>query len=284
MKPKRVDTKSGRHYEVGEKKLPSITTIIDCIGKPALINWAAKVERELVAEVSGTLYFRTIADDYTYLNPEGWQADLEELLGKEKAHKKLLSKASDIGTQVHARIDWMLRQELWQEEGSPPELNEAAQLAFQSWLDWRAGIELTPIAIEQKLWSDVHNCAGTLDLLAKLNGPVTAKDYFTDEPVTIECDNTLAVIDWKSGKAVYPESFLQNAAYRSMARERLLGNPEYGLIVRLPKVATDPNFEVIWCPPEEESMEIFLHTLELFKWLKKYHKWPKKEKVAEDLE
>jgi hypothetical protein len=32
-----------RFYQVGENQYPSVTTILGCIGKPALVAWSAKV-------------------------------------------------------------------------------------------------------------------------------------------------------------------------------------------------------------------------------------------------
>jgi hypothetical protein len=77
----------------------------------------------------------------------------------------------------------------------------------------------------------------------------------------------LAVLDWKSGKALYPEAFLQNAAYvKAMQRpgEPLL----HGLLVRLPKVETDPEFEVRHIPAEQmdDLFTVFLRALDLWRW------------------
>jgi len=47
---------------------------------------------------------------------------------------------------------------------------------------------------EKTIWSNKYRYAGTLDLLVKLNGEV-------------------AVLDVKTGKDIYPESFIQCSAY-----------------------------------------------------------------------
>src|SRR5262249_57459437 len=72
------------------------------------------------------------------------------------------------------------------------------------------------------------------------------------------------VVEWKSGKAIYPEAFLQNVAYRHAAAR--LGLPaEQGLIVRLPKLLDDPAWEVMPVP-EELQIEDFQAALALWRW------------------
>ena len=46
---KQLNTPSGRFYQVDDETYPSVTHILSCIGKPALINWAANTERTLVS-------------------------------------------------------------------------------------------------------------------------------------------------------------------------------------------------------------------------------------------
>ena len=269
--PKRNQTIAGRTYEVGEKKLPSVTTILSVIGKPALISWAASVEREMVLEASAALYID--APEHPKLKRETWLATLLDRLGKDRASKKLMEKAGDIGSQVHHYIEWIMRSTLGQETGPEPVLLPAAKTAFLAWDEWRSEVKLTPVAIEQTVWSNEYGYAGTMDLAALIDGPLTATDYFTGESKTIECNQALAVMDWKSGKRIYPEAFLQNAAYRHAYREMGHGDPKLGLIVRLPKTDKDPSFEAMWCPPEEEAMENFLHAKKLWEWQQKHDKW-----------
>ena len=123
-----------------------------------------------------------------------------------------------------------------------------------------------------------------MDLFCELSGEVKAKHWLTGETVIKNFDATPVIVDWKSGKKVYPESFLQNAAYRSFLREMGHGDPKDGLIVRVPKVETDPEFEVVWCPPEEEALPTFYHALKLWKWQQKYDTWKPEPKLEAPLE
>jgi len=53
--PTRKDGPSGRFYEIDGQRLPSVTHVLSCIGKPALIAWAANQERTLCIDVAADL-------------------------------------------------------------------------------------------------------------------------------------------------------------------------------------------------------------------------------------
>src|SRR5262249_11036297 len=113
------------------------------------------------------------------------------------------------------------------------------------WKDWATEVALEPLAVEHTVACLQCGYAGTLDLYARVRGVLT-------------------VLDWKSGKAIYPEAFLQNVAYRHAAAR--LGMPsEQGLIVRLPKQVDDPAWEVMTVP-ETLALEDFLAAVRLWRW------------------
>lgn len=246
---KRNDTNRGRFYEIEGMSYPSVTTILQVIGKPALVNWAAKVEREMVSEVSADLYL-DCAETPT-MTRNAWLTTLQSRLGKQKAAQKELAKAQEIGSQVHAMIEWNLKSQLCYRVGPSPLITDKAQWAFMAWEDWRKKVDLKPVFVEQTVWSNEWGYAGTLDLLA-------------------EVDGKLSVVDWKTGKRVYPEAFLQNAAYRHAIREMKHADPIQGIVVRLPKVETDPEFEVVTVPHDEDWLfGQFMRAMGLWEWLRK---------------
>jgi hypothetical protein len=227
------------------QKLPSVTHVLQVIGKPALIAWAANEERAACLGAAADLYL-DVAQTPPMTRPV-YLSTLEARIGKEKAHRKTLAKAGEIGSQAHALIEWDLRRSLGQVVGPEPKVVDDAQWAFMAWQDWARAVDLKPLAIEQVVFSLTHEYAGTLDLLAAVNGVTT-------------------VVDWKTGKAIYAEAHLQNAAYRTAINEMGHGPVSHGLIVRLPKVQTDPAFEVAESPALDELMPTFLHALGLWKW------------------
>lgn len=243
--PQRRQTSAGRFYDIEGQSLPSVTTIIGCIGKPALINWAANQERALVSEAAADLYI-----DLCKAKPmsrSAYVTTLQSRVGQQKAHKKEMEKAGEIGTQAHALIEWNLRRSLGQKVGPEPRVVDDAQWAFMAFQDWAASVQLKPRYIEQTVFSLTHQYAGTMDLLAEVSGVLT-------------------LVDFKTGKGIYGEAHLQNVAYQVALDEMGYSKPEGGLIVRLPKVQTDPEFEVAIVPPVEELFPVFLSVRKLWTW------------------
>ena len=243
----RLDSRSGRFYRVDGDEEPyvSVTHALGCIAKPALINWAANQERTQCMEAAADLYL-----DLCQTPPMGrpsYLATLQGRIGKQKAHQKELAKAGEVGTQVHALIEWNLRQSLGQLVGPEPHVTDKAQWAFMAFQDWAQAVSLKPIFIEQMVFSRTHKYAGTMDLLAEVNGVV-------------------ALVDFKTGKSIYAEAYLQNVAYQQALREMGHLVPAAGYVVRLPKVDTDPAFEVGPVPPVEALWPIFVAVLNVWKW------------------
>lgn len=245
MSTVRTDTKKGRFYSGGiippGEKYASVTTILQAIGKPALVAWSANVEREMVIAEAAKLH----ANCPLEMGSASFALQLQERLGKEKAHTKELEKAGAIGSSIHELIEWSLRAELFQSVGKSPILGDQAQWAYQSFQKWRQRTNLKPIAVEQTVACHCHKIAGTMDLSAWFG-------------------KVLTICDWKSGKRVYWEAKLQNAAYRHCYREMGLGDPQKGLVLRLPKIIGDPDFEAVDAGDEAYYFERFLHVKDLW--------------------
>jgi hypothetical protein len=246
VKAQRRDTRSGRFYQIDGESYPSVTTILGCIGKPALIQWAANQERTLVTDTAARLY-EELASIGQAIPRSAFLVTLEGRCGKERAHRRELQKAGDIGTQAHALIEWHLRRDLGLQVGVEPNVCAEALWAFMAFQDWAKSVDLKPKYIEQTVFSSAHRYAGTMDLLAEVNGVLTLADF-------------------KTSKSVYPEAFLQNAAYQVALTEMGLAAPKAGLIVRLPKLQSDPEFEVVAVPAVDELFATFLAVRKLWEW------------------
>lgn len=247
---------AGRHYLLPNGALsPSVTTILESIGKPALIGWAANQERALVLAAAAALW-ESIEPGAPRMSSAAFVAALTDSLGTTKAHTTALAKAAEIGKQVHAHIEWVLRKEMGQVvAATPPPLSPKALIAYQVFARWRETVSLVPQRAEQVVWSSAHGYAGTLDLLAT---------------ITLHGVPCPAVLDWKSGKNIYPEALLQNAAYVAALME--MGHapgPVHGVIVRLPKVESDPIPEIRIIPPGSQAalFAVFLKVKGLWEWL-----------------
>lgn len=180
--------RSGRRYVwppkgPSELVVPSVTTILGQLSKPALTNWAAKEVATYAAE-----------------NMDAWQnlpmSDAIDLL--KRAPYRNMTKRQNIGSAVHAAI------ESWQ--GGEPVVEDLDLLPYiaaaVSYLD-----EQTTEVLEQEatVFSRQYLYAGTLDAIATLK------------------DGRTAVVDWKTGKAIYPEAALQLCAY---ANAEFIGTPD----------------------------------------------------------
>src|SRR3990167_875571 len=92
-----------RFYETEGKKVPSVTSILSAIAKPALVPWAAKLEREAVVRAAAELY-ADLPLNTPRMNKTAYVSTLERRLGGVKEHIKALAAAADIGSAVHNRI------------------------------------------------------------------------------------------------------------------------------------------------------------------------------------
>lgn len=247
-KTQQVNSAAGRFYQIEGDDQPyvSVTHALSCIGKPALINWAANQERTLVSEAAADLY-EDLATVTKPMPRTAYLSTLQGRIGKVKAHQRELAKAGEIGSQAHALIEWRLRQMLGQTVGPEPRVTDAAQWAFMAWEDWAKSVNLKPKFIEQTVFSRTHRYAGTMDLLADVEGVST-------------------LVDFKTGKSIYGEAHLQNVAYQQALIEMGHQTPARGLIVRLPKAQGDPAFEVAQVPTRDTLFPVFLHVLEVWRW------------------
>lgn len=243
-----------RFYDLPDgRAFPSVTTILEAAAKPALVPWAAKVERELVIESAAQLW--EDAPLSPKMSRQAFIASLTNRLPKTRAHQKALTKAAEIGSGLHALIEWNLRRELGQVVGPEPTVKDAALWAFMAWEDFKKRTNFKPRAIEQVVWSTNHGYAGTMDSLAEC---------------TLGSERVLVVTDYKTGKAIYGEALLQNTAYvHAMIEMGHLEPPCCGLIVRLPKVESDPEpeFRLIPWAELEALFPVFLACKQLWTWM-----------------
>src|SRR5947207_7039728 len=113
-----------RFYTIEGRRLPSVTTVLDIIAKPALAPWYAKEERRYFETAMLEVRSRPGARD-----PEYVLAAVAEAVSGVKAADREKQRAAMIGTAVHAGIEWHLRRSLGEAPGPEPFLPEAATWA-----------------------------------------------------------------------------------------------------------------------------------------------------------
>ena len=106
-----------------------------------------------------------------------------------------------IGTLTHAMIRAFLLGEAYDPQLADPTELRQAEDAFHCFLRWREGHSLRPILCEASLVSAMLRYGGTPDCYCILDG----------DPV---------LLDFKTGKRIYDEYFVQLAAYARLLREQ----------------------------------------------------------------
>lgn len=207
----------------------------------------------MVLEAAGAYYEEVGSLLAEPLEKSDFISRVEDRLGKVKAHRKKMKEAADIGTQVHKRIEWELRGILGKKrsEEEPSLDHPKAVRSYERWQEWCAVTRFKPLEIEIPVASQVFKFGGTADLLAEVNDP--------------DLGPGIEVIDWKTGKHIYDEALLQNAAYRVALKEMGISN-DRGRIVRLPKEVNDPEFEAKLVPSLDEVIVPFLSLIPVWRW------------------
>jgi hypothetical protein len=238
-----------RYYESPEgQRYPSVTTILGVLGKPALVPWAAKVEREAVVEAAANLYVDAPPEK---MSRPSYIATLLDRVGKLKAYQKQSAKALEIGSQAHKLVEWNIRKELGQAPGPEPEIGPDALVAFAAYEEWRKSVNLVPIWSEQVVYHPIERYAGTMDLFAMANLRGKAER---------------GIVDFKTSKAIYPEALIQVAAYAKAVEAMGHGAVDVAWIVRLPKAQNDPGFEVVTIEGLEDLYQVFLNLKAVYNW------------------
>lgn len=252
----RYNRDGARYYDVpapdGDAMVPlkSVTSVLKAIGKPALLNWIAKENRDQAIHEAAEMY-ATLKDTPT-MSMSAFVTSLTARIGTERQDQRKLEKAGEIGTSVHKMVEWTLHKEMGHTVGKCPELKgPEAENAFAEWVAWRDSVEFRPVYLEKTVWSHKYKYAGTMDWKAYV------------------CDK-LTDGDWKTGKGVYPEARLQISAYRVADQEMGGELSEQAMIVRLPK-QPGQGFEVVTLDENDlsECFKVFRAVLYLDAWLSK---------------
>jgi hypothetical protein len=105
-----------------------------------------------------------------------------------------------IGTLGHDLICCHNQQREFKPDGTPLELIDKAENCLLSYFEWAKQHKIEPILCEQQLVSEDFSYGGTVDMYALVDGVRTLLDY-------------------KTGKGIWPEHVYQVAAYRQLLQE-----------------------------------------------------------------
>ena len=234
---RRIDGEQ-RFYEIeGLGRFPSVTTILNIIGKPALANWKLSVAIN---------YLKGLPPEK--MSPEGIFEVLE--LAKKKP-AELTKEALDIGSRVHEILEEAVKAHIqspivWSDFFANYQERGEVMNCLSAFVKWAAENDFEPVLSELTVYSTKKKFAGTLDCVAKVNGK-------------------MFLIDFKSSKAYYAEMALQLAAYRYALKERRPDLKIRGMaVMRLGKL--DGEFEFIKVKYFIKNFAGFLAAKKLWNW------------------
>ena len=181
----RVEKGRSRYYEVtgdpsGTLQLPSVTTVLGIIAKPALVGWAKKISLE---KVRAELEMLNAPSQFS----QEWIDNLIE--AARKRPDQVRDEASEWGTEAHLRLSDYIegKRESW-------EIESEYMTVIHGYDQW---LEENSLVVDRTEWMvySPEGYAGTVDI----GGVSKAGVKF--------------IADLKTGSGVYKEAALQLAAY-----------------------------------------------------------------------
>ena len=275
----------------------SVTTVLDVLDKPALVQWAANetvnhildaVPMEDQAREYMRAYYQRLRDklpwDEAVNGPSALVTlDTRALVDIANAarfnFRKISKDATDVGKQAHGWLETFINTAISLSTGGEfstalPE-EERARNCVTAALAWFNKHKFRPLASEKKVYSLRYNYSGTFDWLA----------YITSCGDAACCPfegEKLCLGDFKSSKALYDEYRLQVAAYQQAHTEEF---PDVKIdlrcVLRLGK--DDGAFEPMTMTNDayEADLDGFLGALEAYNWQKQIDLDRKMDRDAE---
>jgi hypothetical protein len=198
------------YWESGVE-VTSVTKALSVINKPTLVAWAANKAIEAASIM--------IQPGKTYDEVE--LATIWE--SARKAHYQAKTDAGTLGILVHKWVEHYIKTGGGKTGEMPPmPVNDKLKDSIDKFLKWQERHQVEFLTSEQPIFSKKYRYAGTLDFVCKLDGK-------------------LFLGDLKTSSGIYPEQFIQTAAYRQARTEEFPQENYFGqLIVRIGK---DGSFE-----------------------------------------
>lgn len=130
-----------------------------------------------------------------------------------RAADEAKERSAEEGSRVHDAVEAILK-------GFKPVLDDVTTPVVEAFMAFMANAHVKPLLIEHRLVSRQHGYAGTVDVVADING-------------------TVGVLDIKTGKSMYRDYGIQTAAYAAALREDAgLPRPETSWVLRLDRCQT----------------------------------------------
>lgn len=183
--------------------------------------------------------------------------------GKKKV-EAVLKRRCEIGTIVHRLFEWTLKGKKFNlgnyEAEIRTDLNLFDEFVMNTYID--------PEALEQRVWSNTHGYAGTADYIGKYK---SFDKYLVRGHKAKFTKESKVLGDWKTSADIYPQYWLQMAAY-VVAFEELTGIKLGGAFIAQFRNGKIRVKEMTY---DELMLEFegYLHALGLYDWQRKQGIW-----------
>ena len=252
-------TPEHRYYLNGQGPVPSVTTVLGILDKPAVVAWKARATADAIIG-NWPHVSKLIAE-------EGQEAAAKwAVLEADKARDT----AAALGTSVHRLADLIGASDSPVEGITIADEHLAYVRAFQAFLA-RYGGSQSIVSSEKSVWS-ANGYAGTYDLFMWIPHEVGCRDSICSHVPSQE----LWLIDIKTSKGYYPEYGLQLAGYRWADSIVLPNTPvvypmpqiqRTGILHLRPDQYPDTGWRLIEYPTDyEKDYLTFLGALEIWRW------------------
>ena len=234
-------TPSGHRYKVFHKGVElfgtkGVTTVLNILDKPALVQWSANVTNEawingLAGQVPDELLIAKLSKEA----PLAWRIKRDD--------------AGDIGTLIQAWIEKYIQAKIDGSQSPGAPINDMIQKAVLRFIEWEKSEGISFVATEKKVYSLKHNVAGIVDFIYKTK------------------DGKMGIGDIKTSKGIYDSMFIQVSAYQYMLHEE---NPALQFAERtIVKVGkTDGDMEIKKVDKYNDYAKAFLACVMLHRILK----------------
>ena len=148
-------------YKIDGTRVPSVTTILSVLNKPALVPWANKLGLQGI-------------DSSKYVDEKAAIGSL--------AHEMIQVYLGDLMTGIVPNIQF---QNDMFPDYTPNQVCQALK-SFQKFYGWIIENDIDPILSEQGFVSEDYQFGGTIDLLCKLSGKLTLVDFKTCKAIYSE--------------------------------------------------------------------------------------------------
>src|ERR1035437_8455833 len=224
----------GRKYVWGNptETFDSVTSVLRVLNKPALLGWATRMCGEYVRDNFGTMAAVMRSDP---------QAVVQMV---KQAPWSQRDAAAERGTFVHALAEAITL-------GQTPRVPDALKGYVSSWAAWRDDFAIEFVMAEATGYNRADGTAGTMDVIVKAKGLGTI------------------LIDYKTGKDVYPDAAKQLTAYRTM---EFVGMPDGVTELPMPEVEgtyvlrlAEDDYDMVPVRSDASQREAWAHVLALFR-------------------